>query len=442
MAQELTGAALAAALAKISPTGASAAQILASATPAKTVTTSNGTVNQVNANGTYSSGSNISSSTPTRRPASSFSSGDMSQEAIDARNAERTMYSSAATTSNSVRNDLATASANGTPISIPSTMNYANYMSQVSPYVNKPTTPNYVDKYTQLRRDQGIEALEDTIGANEAQKAELLANLDKFKRNEMSGQPLGFAQGRISTEQQGIQDQIDFIDRQENIAIAKLNTKNKFIENIMNMTKDDYTTANDAYNTEFNHNMAVQAAVSTEGNKIRDDARATLTTINNMVANSGRTYSELDLNMRAKVNELELQAGIPVGTFETFAASKPKANIISTSNGTDSSGNDFVYFISKDPITGELTTDKLYTGGVSSTGGESAADINRRRDNDIAEAIIRFQDTMKEKGWVGANPDEYKFYRDYIQSEYGYNAVLEFDKQLANSGISVDYINK
>lgn len=58
--------------------------------------------------------------------------------------------------------------------------------------------------------------------------------------------------------------------------------------------------------------------------------------------------------------------------------------------------------------------------------------------DDIAEAVLRFQQQMSDKGWYGADPAEYKAYRDYIQEAYGAAAVLELDKALADAGIEVD----
>lgn len=316
-----------------------------------------------------------------------------------------------ANSSSEIRNDIKIADNTGTNFNITPTTSYNDYKTNIQPSIDKPVAPNYVDKYTQLRADQGIPALEDSIGQYDAQKAYLLANLDKFKRNELSGQPLGFAQGRISTEQQGIQDQLDFIDRQENLAIDKLNTKTKFIENIMNLTKDDYSTATDNYNTQFNQNMQIQSSLSTEKNQARDDARATLTTINNMVSNSGKSYDELDPVMKANINSLELQSGMPVGTFATFAASKPKANIISTTTGTDANGNDFVSFISKDPTTGEMSVDKMFTGGKSSIPGSTT----KNTPNQIKASI---DDTLAKNNAFGA--DGKVSYETYIWMNQNY----------------------
>lgn len=60
------------------------------------------------------------------------------------------------------------------------------------------------------------------------------------------------------------------------------------------------------------------------------------------------------------------------------------------------------------------------------------------KDDDIAEAIIRFKDQIKAKNWKGVNPDEYAFYKKYIKDTYGASAVLEFDKAIEDASLSID----
>lgn len=310
-----------------------------------------------------------------------------------------------ATSSDEIRQTIEEAEKKDVPLDINEYTTYEDFQKKILPKAEAPKLPAYEDKYIKLRKEQGISALEDTVNEYDEEVAYLEENLRKFKRNEMSGQALGFAQGRISVEQQGIQDQLDFIARQQNAAINKINTKNKFIENIMNFTKQDYETANDAYQTEFNRNMQMQSAFSTEQNRIRDDARATLTTINNMVTNSGKSMADLDPTMKANINTLELQGGLPVGTFETFATSKPKANIISTQNGADSNGNEFVSFISKDPDTGELSMEKMYTGGKAAPSKNSGAVTSGNltlSSQDIASGVSALESSRGEDGYVNS----------------------------------------
>lgn len=90
-----------------------------------------------------------------------------------------------------------------------------------------------------------------------------------------------------------------------------------------------------------------------------------------------------------------------------------------------------------------------YNGGKSLTSlsnlfketGAKAQTPAVQQKNDIATAIMDFQKQIKEKGWSGANPDAYEFYRAQLIKEHGASAALELDKEMAAQGISVDYGN-
>ncbi len=173
----------------------------------------------------------------------------------------------------------------------------------------------------------------------------------------------GVFNARMSEEQRNIQDHVDSIDREISLAQSNLTTKNNFISTMMSLTQQDFTTANDTYNTQLTKNIQIQNAVDTQADKIQTSARANLTTINNMVANSGKSWDNLDPTLKSQIGTLEMQAGFPPGTFEAFARSKPKANVVSTTVSYDSNNNQFISVVSTDPDTGVPSVTQLYTGG-------------------------------------------------------------------------------
>lgn len=71
---------------------------------------------------------------------------------------------------------------------------------------------------------------------------------------------------------------------------------------------------------------------------------------------------------------------------------------------------------------------------------KTATEANKK--DDIASAVIDFQNQIKQKGWSGANPDAYDYYRNELIKLYGSSAALELDKAMSDAGISVDYENK
>ena len=249
------------------------------------------------------------------------------------------------------------------------------YKASLAPATPAPTAPNYVDTYAKLRADQGITSLEDVVTDDEAQKADLLDQLDKFKRQDVgSGEETkGFATGRLSAAAQNVQDKIDAINRRETISQNNLTTKNNYISQIMEFSKQDYAAANDAYNNAFNQALSIQNSFNTEqsrqstaDNLVVDNARANLTAMVSQINANGQSFSSLDKQTQAGITALEMQAGFKPGTYTAIMNAKPKADMVASGQGTNSTGQDFAWFITKDPATGETSMSKMFTGGVAS----------------------------------------------------------------------------
>ena len=252
----------------------------------------------------------------------------------------------------------------------------AKLKSELTPAGGAPTTPSLTTKYEELRASQGVVPIEEEITSIRTEKADLLAQLSKFKKAEPVGVSQGFAVGRISEEQQNVQDRIDFLTRQENASTDRLNNKNKYIETVMNLTESDYDNAVQQYNTAFSQNIQMQTAIQSyktaeqaEENRMRDDARAYLTSVSNMVQNSGKSWDNIDASMKADINAAELKAGYAPGTLEAFSKSKPNANLIGSRDGYDTSGNAITTLLYDDGLGGIKTT-IVRTGGTKETDAE------------------------------------------------------------------------
>lgn len=244
----------------------------------------------------------------------------------------------------------------------------------------EPAKPELTKTFEELREQGGIVKIEDEINAIRTEKADLLAQFLKFKREEPKGVAQGFAQGRISDEQQGIQDRIDFLTRQENASVANLNNKTKYIETVMKLTGDDYDNAVARYDKQFAQNLQLQTAFQSyktaeqaEENRIRDDARAYLTSVGTLIKDSGKGWDSIDEGMKADIRATELRAGYAPGTLEAFARSKPKASLLGSRDGYDESGNAITSLIYDDG-TGIPRVTIVKTGGTKTTneGGDQS----------------------------------------------------------------------
>lgn len=250
----------------------------------------------------------------------------------------------------------------------------AKLKSEVTPTQDKPVKPDYLKTFEELRASGGVQSLEDEMLAIKDNKRKLQDSLDEERTKLMGGVSESFFQGSLSTKAQEIQSQLNVLNRAEQLATDRLTLKNSYIDNVMKMTEKDYATASTEYNNEYSKNIQTQSMIAnvmgkyeTQADKDQTIARANLTTITNLFSNSGKTWDVASPELKAQVEKLELQAGIPMGTTELFAKSKPRANIIGTTTGYDAAGNQFTRYQYMDDSGEVKMSDIQYTGGKAQT---------------------------------------------------------------------------
>ena len=281
---------------------------------------------------------------------------------------------SAVSSSTSVRNALS--SGLSTPDKVAGSSNFSSFAASVTPAGGPPATPQYASTYASLRASQGIDTIEDNITTLQNQANALSAQLPAFEASAEEGATSGKVfNARMSEEQRDIASQLDVLNGQISVAQSTLQTKTDFINTMMGYTKDDYTTASAQYENTLSDNMQLLSAFNTQQDKVTTSAQANLQTIATLISNSGMSLADLSPTQKTQIANLELAAGIPAGTYETFMASKPKATVLATSVQSDASGNEFVAVVNRDPATGAISVTNIPTGGYQPpTGTATVAD--------------------------------------------------------------------
>lgn len=72
------------------------------------------------------------------------------------------------------------------------------------------------------------------------------------------------------------------------------------------------------------------------------------------------------------------------------------------------------------------------------TATETLAAKNAAQADDVAGAIVDFQNQISTKNWKGANPDAYNYYKSQLTANYGASAALALDAAMKTAGITVD----
>lgn len=253
--------------------------------------------------------------------------------------------------------------------------------------VQAPELPKTADEYARLRREEGVVNDEEELNALQEESMLIKQEVRQFSAG-LSGLPEGGRIGAVSEAERNASFRLEGLAIREMALQNRINSKNAFIENMMRFTQQDFANAQNQYNSEFSKNLqmynlvlqeeaverdiaqqekaeakAEELQMKEEELQARNEAKAYLNTVYNMMQANDMTFDDLDQNTKLVLRQQEMAAGIPQGTFEVFGTVKPKKEILFTSNGQDASGRPITTIVYKDPETGGFgSSEVVYTG--------------------------------------------------------------------------------
>lgn len=255
----------------------------------------------------------------------------------------------------------------------------------------QPAAPKFEETYSALRGDYGVESLESKLNDLTAQEAAIAEQARVNKgANQGKAVAMGVIEGRVSEQDQQARDEMDYISRLKTAVTNELNTKYAVIGEIIKLKGMDYDVAKGQYDTKFSQavqtfNMikGIDDSMKTEQERTQDNARANLQIVYNNIANNPDGYKSLDKSTQTMVAKLELQSGLPMGTFTSIAAKNPGGEIVTTKSWQDASGKEYVSVVTKDK-NGALKTSNMLVGqGKVSSTSEDKADVYASNENYI-----------------------------------------------------------
>jgi len=207
-----------------------------------------------------------------------------------------------------------------------------------------PTPP--LPNMTSLVETSNIPTLQQKLTDIQAQKLELQNQFNAYK---LSLQGRGIAAGivDVQTNEQAkaMQIQLDSLNTQEAVASMNLNNAMTYTSMLMQATGQDYSNAIQQWERNFNNAVTIQNMYNQTATQQQNNASAYLTAVANMIGNTGVNWNTVGPTMKATIENMEVQAGWPMGTLESFAKAKPGANILGTVQGVDASGQNTLTFI-------------------------------------------------------------------------------------------------
>lgn len=322
-----------------------------------------------------------------------------------------------------------TAGVDSTNLGFTNTSDYESFIESITPDSGAPSSLNRVETYRDLLDEYGVSTLQDQLAQNISAQDELTAQFRAFANKEYEGQSMGMATGRINTQQQFVQQQLDALQRTEKLLTTRLQLKNDTISTIMKLTEADYEDARTAYDNEFNKNLTLVQAFESSKNKEETFYRASYNTLYNNVAASGKSWDELDANVKMAFNTYETALGLPFGLTQSTYTADPKAKIMATGTSDDPNGKEFNWQI----VQGEDGVPKVvqtYTGGQKSTSSNSKAKLSRDEEYDIARQIVADNPTAPRAELVAALRENTSL------------AITDINTVLAEAGIGTNEVSR
>ncbi len=257
--------------------------------------------------------------------------------------------------------------------------NYANLTKEISNSIfggeKRAEAPSMLESFTKYREQYGVDELE--TGLSELQKqAQLIQDRNRARRlaEEEKGVPMNVIEGRKGEIDKQDQLALDTINREIKYTSDLINTKLNIVNNLMNFKKLDYEFAKNDYDTTFNQSISlmnvakgIKEEEKSEEEKKTDNARANLQIMYNAVLGGGADFSSIDPEQKTLITKLEMQAGLPVGFYQTLQNKNIKGDILSTTT-REAGGVKYADIITRNQD-GSMSVKSIKVGASSSGSG-------------------------------------------------------------------------
>lgn len=238
----------------------------------------------------------------------------------------------------------------------------------------KPAQQTRVENYTAQRAALGIGAIEDQYAAAQNE----VAALDAQYQNELEAEGIEVksmreiqrGQSKIELEYNTRRRELE--NKQTRLA-NQLNMKYGVLNTMVTLTGQDMDSARAEYNNRFSQIVSltqlltgVQASAKSDLEKSKDNARANLQIVQNLLTSGSLTYAQLPESARTDIRNMEISAGLPQG-FLSFVTQTVKDPIQHFTEYTAADGTKKVSLITRGKD-GQLTTTTVSLGAVKDTG--------------------------------------------------------------------------
>ena len=294
--------------------------------------------------------------------------------------------------------------------------------TSLTPAGGAPAAPNFKEQYKSLIEEKDTSGLSFTDIQNRlvelnTMQEEAYARLRGAAEKQPKAAPEDYGQRVVSNEEKKIRDEIDFYSRQINTFNLQLQNRNSVISTMLGLGEKDYGIAADRYDKEFSNNLQLYNSVLSSGDKIADNAKASLQVIQNELAKGSLNYSTLPQETKNTIDALEQQAGLPKG-ITSFITGTTKGSIVAQGTRTDKEGNTYFDILTKQED-GSMKVTTVYRGKSEVTSDDDETKIVDDFNSTVADYIVKIDNNdLTYEGAVKALKSKFGAYGITEQSIY------------------------
>lgn len=239
-----------------------------------------------------------------------------------------------------------------------------------------PAPPSLASMFAEQRQQLGIEPLETDLANIDSEmeriNTEALVDSDRTGEAPVGQRVIDRQRGKISRE---AQRELAFLNIERSAVARQLDNKLSALQMTMQFTQQDFANASQKYEADFSRNMqlidlftGLQDREDTAQDRLAKSAAANLQTVWNSLNETGASVSSLSQDQQRAIRQMEMQAGLPMGFFESLPAIAPQMDVLSTTT-RESGGAKYADVVMRDPSTGAITSKSIPLG---STGGPTS----------------------------------------------------------------------
>lgn len=252
-----------------------------------------------------------------------------------------------------------------------------------------PTVYKTAEDYDKLRKEQGLVKDEEELASIQNESA--LINEELRKYSSTAGEAVSEIGrvGAVSEAERNASFRLEGLAIRENAVINRLNSKNAYIGNMLKLGLQDYQTSLDDYNRQYAENSKAVELYNADLDNQKKDAMAGFSTITNLLKDKNIDINTLDPKLKSQIQTLELQSGLPEGTFEAFMTAYPDDNILSPVINEGADGSKTAYFFTQNSKTGQPKLIQTYplSGAGNAPGTLPAGLLPTEQNNALVNAF-------------------------------------------------------